>query len=144
MPDSQGCRRKRSRWQVVGQSAILEVKLASPPEQGIGSMDVEAWLQGLERYIAAFRNNEIDWEVLPRLTSEDLREIGVAAIRHRRKLLDAIAALGAAPSPDWRSGQADELVGGDNSVCCDSPRRRGEKRPTPVNRGTLSEQDGIP
>jgi len=62
-------------------------------------MDIEAWLQGLglERYITAFRDNEIDKEVLPRLTSEDLREIGVAAIGHRRKLLDAIAALGAAP-----------------------------------------------
>jgi class 3 adenylate cyclase/tetratricopeptide (TPR) repeat protein len=61
-------------------------------------MDVAAWLQGLglERYVPAFRDNEIDWEVLPRLTSEDLREIGVAAIGHRRKLLDAIAALGAA------------------------------------------------
>ena len=60
-------------------------------------MDIEAWLQGLglERYITAFRDNEIDREVLPRLTSEDLREIGVAAIGHRRKLLDAIAALGA-------------------------------------------------
>ena len=60
-------------------------------------MDVGAWLQGLglERYVPAFRDNEIDWEVLPRLTSEDLREIGVAAIGHRRKLLDAIAALGA-------------------------------------------------
>ena len=43
----------------------------------------------------AFRDNEIDWEVLPKLTSEDLREIGVAAIGHRRKPLDAIAALGA-------------------------------------------------
>jgi hypothetical protein len=51
---------------------------------------------GLERYVPAFRDNEIDWEVLPKLTSEDLREIGVAAIGHRRKLLDAIAALGAA------------------------------------------------
>ncbi|HEX4184979.1 MAG TPA: AAA family ATPase [Stellaceae bacterium] len=61
-------------------------------------MDVAAWLQslGLERYLPAFRDNEIDWEVLPKLTSEDLREIGVAAIGHRRKLLDAIAALGAA------------------------------------------------
>jgi class 3 adenylate cyclase len=60
-------------------------------------MDIEAWLQGLglERYITAFRDNEIDGEVLPRLTSEDLKEIGVAAIGHRRKLLDAIAALGA-------------------------------------------------
>ena len=60
-------------------------------------MDIEAWLQGLglERYAPAFRDNEIDWEVLPKLTSEDLREIGVAAVGHRRKLLDAIAALGA-------------------------------------------------
>ena len=60
-------------------------------------MDVAAWLQdlGLERYASAFRDNEIDREVLPKLTSEDLREIGVAAIGHRRKLLDAIAALGA-------------------------------------------------
>src|SRR5215472_11529809 len=60
-------------------------------------MDIEAWLQGLgfERYVPAFRDNEIDWEVLPKLTSEDLREIGVAAIGHRRKLLDAIATLSA-------------------------------------------------
>jgi class 3 adenylate cyclase/predicted ATPase len=59
-------------------------------------MEVAAWLHGLglERYVPAFRDNEIDWEVLPKLTSEDLREIGVAAIGHRRKLLDAIAALG--------------------------------------------------
>jgi class 3 adenylate cyclase/predicted ATPase len=61
-------------------------------------MDVAAWLQslGFGRYAHAFRDNEIDWEVLPKLTSEDLREIGVAAIGHRRKLLDAIGALGAA------------------------------------------------
>jgi class 3 adenylate cyclase/predicted ATPase len=59
-------------------------------------MDVAAWLQslGLERYEPLFRDNEIDWEVLPKLTPEDLREIGVVAIGHRRKLLAAIAALG--------------------------------------------------
>jgi class 3 adenylate cyclase len=64
-------------------------------------MDIEAWLQGLglERYAPAFRDNEIDWEVLPKLTSEDLREIGVAAVGHRRKLLGAIAALGASAPP---------------------------------------------
>jgi class 3 adenylate cyclase len=63
-------------------------------------MNVAAWLQslGLERYLPAFRDNEIDWEVLPKLTSEDLKEIGVAAIGHRRKLLDAIATLNAAAS----------------------------------------------
>jgi SAM domain (Sterile alpha motif) len=42
-------------------------------------MDIEAWLQGLglERYLPAFRDNEIDWEVLPKLTSDDLKEIGL-------------------------------------------------------------------
>jgi class 3 adenylate cyclase len=60
-------------------------------------MNVAEWLQslGLERYEPLFRDNEIDWEVLPKLTSEDLKELGVVAIGHRRKLLDAIAALGA-------------------------------------------------
>jgi predicted ATPase/class 3 adenylate cyclase len=60
-------------------------------------MDVAAWLRslGLERYEAAFRDNEIDREVLRKLTSEDLREIGVVPIGHRRKLLAGIAALGA-------------------------------------------------
>ena len=59
-------------------------------------MDVAAWLRGLalERYEPLFRENEIDWEVLPKLTSDDLREMGIVAIGHRRKLLAAIAALG--------------------------------------------------
>jgi predicted ATPase/class 3 adenylate cyclase len=60
-------------------------------------MDVADWLRklGLEQYEQAFRANEIDWEVLPQLTSEDLKEIGVVAIGHRRKLLAGIAAPGA-------------------------------------------------
>jgi class 3 adenylate cyclase len=63
---------------------------------------------GLERYAPAFRDNEIDWRVLPKLTSEDLREIGVAAIGHRRMLLDAIAALGAtAPAATVRAALSD-------------------------------------
>ena len=58
-------------------------------------MDIAAWLrgQGLERYEAAFRENEIDWAVLPELTADDLKDIGVTAVGHRRKLLAAIAAL---------------------------------------------------
>src|SRR4029077_12052811 len=59
-------------------------------------MDIAEWLRslGLERYEAAFRDNEIDWAVMPELTAEDLRDIGVAPVGHRRKLLAAIAALG--------------------------------------------------
>ena len=58
-------------------------------------MDIAAWLQGLglERYEAAFRDNEIDWEALSKLTQEDLKDLGVVLGGHRRKLLDAIAAL---------------------------------------------------
>ena len=58
-------------------------------------MDIGGWLRslGLGKYEAAFRENEIDETVLPGLTAEDLKELGVAALGHRRKLLDAIAAL---------------------------------------------------
>ena len=70
-------------------------------------MDIVVWLRslGLGKYEAAFRENEIDETVLPGLTAEDLKELGVAALGHRRKLLDAIAALrtdasGMAPSAD--------------------------------------------
>jgi len=58
-------------------------------------MDIAAWLRGLglERYEATFRDNEIDWLVLPKLTGDDLKDIGVAAVGHRRKLLEAIAEL---------------------------------------------------
>ena len=59
-------------------------------------MDVADWLSklGLEQYEPAFRANEIDAELLPRLTAEDLKDLGVSLVGHRRRLLDAIAALG--------------------------------------------------
>src|SRR5947209_6068192 len=58
-------------------------------------MDVGSWLRGLglERYEAAFRENEIDGTVLPSLTADDLKDLGIGIVGHRRKLLDAIAAL---------------------------------------------------
>jgi class 3 adenylate cyclase len=60
-------------------------------------MDIAAWLRGLDlgQYEAAFRDNDIDAAVLPELTTEDLISIGVTSVGHRRKLLSAIAALGA-------------------------------------------------
>jgi class 3 adenylate cyclase len=64
-------------------------------------MNVAEWLRGLgfEQYAPAFRDNHVDGEVLRRLTAEDLRELGVASIGHRRRLLDAITALVAADTP---------------------------------------------
>lgn len=60
-------------------------------------MDIGGWLRGLglERYEQVFRENEIDLRVLPELTADDLKELGVAAIGHRRLLLKAIADLAA-------------------------------------------------
>src|SRR5258708_4748753 len=70
-------------------------------------MDIGGWLRslGLEQYEVAFRENAIDDSVLSSLTAEDLKELGVDAVGHRRKLLNAIAALRAdadlkAASPD--------------------------------------------
>ena len=58
-------------------------------------MDLGNWLRslGLERYEAAFRENEINERVLSNLTQEDLKEIGVGPVGHRRIILEAIADL---------------------------------------------------
>jgi SAM domain (Sterile alpha motif) len=58
-------------------------------------MDIVVWLRslGLTKYEAIFRDNDIDETVLPSLTHENLKELGVASFGHRVKLLDAIVAL---------------------------------------------------
>ncbi len=59
-------------------------------------MDVGLWLRGLglEQYERVFRENAVDEELLPRLTADDLKEMGISIVGHRRKLLSAIAELG--------------------------------------------------
>ena len=58
-------------------------------------MNISQWLQslGLDQYDQTFKDNEIDTDILEKLTADDLKEMGVNAVGHRRKLLDAIAAL---------------------------------------------------
>ena len=50
------------------------------------AIDVARWPQqlGLEQYEPAFRDNDIDGDVLPDLTAEDLIGMGVTSIGHRR------------------------------------------------------------
>jgi SAM domain (Sterile alpha motif)/Adenylate and Guanylate cyclase catalytic domain len=74
-------------------------------------MDLGDWLRslGLEEYETAFRQNHIDDAILPSLTAEDLKDLGIGSIGHRRKLIDAIALLRAdattkAPPPEAPSG----------------------------------------
>jgi class 3 adenylate cyclase len=74
---------------------------------GTRPWDIGDWLRrlGLGQYEASFRQNEVNESVLPKLTQEDLKEIGVGPVGHRRIILDAIALLRAettakAPTPE--------------------------------------------
>jgi len=62
-------------------------------------MDIQVWLRGLGlgQYEMAFRDSAIDEKILLSLTAEDLKDLGVALVGHRRRLLNAIAALQAEP-----------------------------------------------
>ncbi len=78
-------------------------------------MDIGFWLheQGLGQYAEAFRANDIDVELLSSLTSDDLKEIGVASLGHRRRLLRAIQALPTArqaPAPSPRAAERRQLT----------------------------------
>jgi class 3 adenylate cyclase len=57
--------------------------------------DIAEWLegQGFGEYAEAFARNKIDRDVLPSITADDLKEMGVATVGDRRRLLDAIAVL---------------------------------------------------
>ena len=81
-------------------------------------MDVLGWLRdlGLEQYEAIFRDNDIDASVLSSLTNEDLNNIGVASLGHRRKLLDAIAVL--------QDEEARAAAGGRTVVAASEAERR--------------------
>ena len=91
-------------------------------------MDVVVWLRslGLERYEAVFRENEINERVLPSLTAEDLKELGVTALGHRRILLDAIAALRADAGGKVPTGD------GTSSTPSAHPEDRAERRQVTV------------
>ena len=78
-------------------------------------MNIAAWLDGLGlgQYAQAFHDNEIDERVLPSLTAEDLKDLGVQLVGHRRRLLDAIAALGtSAPTVAATAGTGDGVSDG--------------------------------
>jgi class 3 adenylate cyclase len=93
-------------------------------------MDLGGWLRslGLERYEGAFRENEIDETVLPSLTEEHLKQLGVTALGHRLKLLDAIAAMrtdAAVRAPSARAGET-------STAPSISPEDRAERRQVTV------------
>ena len=75
-------------------------------------MDVGGWLRGLGlgQYEEKFRDNKIDADLLPRLTVDDLKDIGVSIVGDRRRLLDAIAVIaGAGPASPAKSNPSKDL-----------------------------------
>ena len=84
---------RESPWNGGRQDSTI-FKLPLTRARGL-NFDIDGWLRslGLEQYAAAFRDNAIDEKVLPRLTAEDLKDLGVGLVGHRRTLLEAIAAL---------------------------------------------------
>ena len=93
-------------------------------------MDVVVWLRslGLGQYETAFRENEITEKVLPSLTAEDLKEIGVGPVGHRRILLEAIATLRADTS--GKASPADAAT--TSTAPSVSPEDRAERRQVSV------------
>ena len=63
-------------------------------------MDINGWLRGigLAQYAEMFRANDIDGELLGRLTNDDLKDLGVTSFGHRKRLLEGIAALVGVPA----------------------------------------------
>ena len=66
---------------------LISAWCTTEPEEA--AVDVASWLRnlGLERYEASFRENDVGAELLPNLTADDLKEIGVTSFGHRRQLL---------------------------------------------------------
>jgi class 3 adenylate cyclase len=97
-------------------------------------MNVADWLRhlGLERYEAAFQENDVSAGVLPSLTAEDLKDLGVASVGHRRQLLEAIAALRNEALPPF--GQTDGIQVPKIGAAVDyrAPTSIGERRPLSV------------
>jgi class 3 adenylate cyclase/predicted ATPase len=89
-------------------------------------VDIAAWLRdlGLEQYAQAFRENDVDARVLTDLTADDLRDIGVTSVGHRRLILAAIARLAPEGAGRAEPGPSSATTG----VPTDRRHREAERR----------------
>jgi len=89
-------------------------------------IDVHQWLTslGLAQYAEAFAKNDIDGEILPDLTAEDLEKIGVSSLGHRKKLMKAIGLLAEAPATPAGAGPGAKRI----SVSSQATASKAERR----------------
>ena len=87
------------------------------------SSGLSAWLGtlGLQQYEGAFQSNDISFDLLPEITSDDLRDIGVTSVGHRRVLLQAIAALAQPPAGSLAHEQASHGIAAPAPVAVAAP-----------------------
>src|SRR4051812_7559609 len=76
-------------------------------------MDVANWLHSLDlrQYEAAFLENAVTFDLLPSLTADDLKDLGVTAVGHRRRMLNAIAELQTAVAATDAPAATDAIAG---------------------------------
>jgi len=103
-------------------------------------MDVGGWLRGLGlgQFEATFRESEIDFDVLPELTEPDLEKLGVP-LGHRKRLLEAIASLGATAA----LGPAPAQPPTAQAIAPPTPEMAGERRHRTVMFCDLVEFDSV-
>jgi len=94
-------------------------------------MDIGGWLRslGLGQYEATFRESEIDADILPELTDQDLEKLGVP-LGHRKRLLKAIGNL----------GSADHAAAANSWAC---PTKYRTRRRTPPSHGDVLRPCGL-
>jgi hypothetical protein len=94
-------------------------------------------------YEATFRGNAIDDTVLPNLTEEDLKDLGVGIVGHRRTLLDAIAAALRAGADATPPTPSSPLLPTATVAAASMPGGVGERRHVTVMFCDLADSTGI-
>ena len=89
-------------------------------------INVPDWLRslGLEQYASAFRDNDLDGDVLSEVNAEDLIDIGITSIGHRRKLLAAIATLKSKAGPTASAGPSSTPASASIARAAEAERRQ--------------------
>lgn len=78
----------------------------------------------LENYLSLFRDNDVDDDLLPELTSDDLKEIGIRSLGHRKRILAAIA-----EEQEQAGDQAERTAAGPRSPTPDPARSDSPPQP---------------
>ena len=88
--------------------------------------NVGRWLEelGLGEYVEAFAENRIDADVLPTLTIDDLKDIGILAVGDRRKILNAVMALSERDDETTSEAASKQGPSGQTERTIDAERRQ--------------------